>query len=101
MVYNSDSIYWIYFLNSYQIRTIQDLELDMSYEYEKIKTIAEKEVLFSFPKLQPFFDGTFNTPIQDKKLPTIFPISLALYLVEENSNPFFDYFLDDKSLSYS
>ena len=69
MGYTSESIYRVYFPDSRQIETVQDLEFDESYDNEKMGTTAAEEPLFSFPKLEPFTDNTFNTPVRDKELP--------------------------------
>ena len=44
----NENIYQIYFFNSQQIETIQDLEFDESYNYKEIGIIVVKKSFFSF-----------------------------------------------------
>lgn len=70
MGYTNKSIYQVYFSDSRQIETVQDLDFDESYSYEEIKAIVEEKPLFFFSKLEPFTNSTFNTPIrEEEKLP--------------------------------
>lgn len=51
-----------------------------------MRAIVEEEPLFSFSKLKPFINITFNTPIrEEEKLPTALPIPSVITL-EVKSN---------------
>lgn len=54
MSYTSKNTYWVYFPDSQQIKTIQDLEFDESYSYQEMGIKVKKEPLFSFSKLKFF-----------------------------------------------
>lgn len=68
MGYTSESIYWVYFPNSRRIKSIQDLEFDEDNSFQEMETSIAKEPFFSFSKLEPFIDNTFNTPVRKEKL---------------------------------
>ena len=61
-------------------------------------TVAE-EPLFSFPKLEPFLDSTFNTPVREEEnLPaTPFTPSVTHPKIEDDSNQLPLSFWDDDS----
>lgn len=69
MGYTSESIYRVYFPDSRRIETVRDLEFDEGYSHQEIGTTVEEEPLFSFPKLEPFTESTFNTPVREEEPP--------------------------------
>ena len=95
--YTSESIYQIYFSDSWQIKTVQDLEFDKSYDNKEIGTTVIKEPLFSFSKLKPLTDNTFNILVRDKELPTAPPILSVSHHAEDDTDSFSAYSSDDNS----
>lgn len=67
MGYTSESIYQIYFPDSRRIKTVRDLEFDKSYNYQEIGITVEEDPLFFFPKIEPFTNNTFNTPVKEEE----------------------------------
>ena len=92
--YTSESIYQVYFSNSRQIKTIQDLDFDESYDNKEIKITIVEEPFFSFLKLELFTDNTFNAFVRDKEL----PVPLIFHPAEDNSDLFLAHSLDNNSL---
>lgn len=90
--YNSENIYRIYFPNSWQIEIVQDLEFNESLKYEETRTTTEGEPLFSFFKLELFFDDTFNTLVKDEELSTASPTPSTLHFVEGDADLFCGHF---------
>lgn len=99
MSYTGKSIYWVYFFDSQQIKTIQDLKFNESYNYKEIEIIVEEEPLFSFLKFEYFTNSIFNTPIKkEMKLLTALPTLSITYLeIESNSDCFSPTFSDNDS----
>ena len=93
MGYTSESIYRVYFPDSRRIETVRDLEFDESYDNEEMGTTAAEEPLFSFPKLEPLTDNTFNTPVRDEELPA----PSVSHSAEDDSDPLSAHSSDDDS----
>ena len=98
MGYTSESIYWVYFPNSWRIETARDLEFDKSYDNEEKGTTAVEEPLFSFLKLELLTDNTFNTLVRDKELPIAPPTPSVSHPLKDESDLFFAYSSNDNSL---
>lgn len=99
MGYISENIYQVYFSNNQQIKTIQDLEFDESYSYEKIGIIIIKNLFFSFFKLEFFIGSTYNTPIRKEKelFAILFTPSIIYPKVKDNNNDYFFFILSNNN----
>ena len=96
--YTSKSIYRVYFLDSRWIKTVRDLEFDEDYSYKKIGTTVEEELLFSFPKLEPFTDNTFDILVRkEKELSTASTTPSVAYLKAKNDRNSFFFALSDNN----
>ena len=60
-------------------------------------TTAVEKPLFSFPKLEPFTDNTFNIPVKNKELPAAPPTFSVSHPAGDDSDPFSAHFSDDNS----
>lgn len=62
-----------------------------------METIALKEPLFSFSKLEPLIDNTLKTPVREKELSTTLPTPSISHPAENDSDLFSAHFSDDNS----
>lgn len=98
MGYTNESIYQVYFPDSRQIKTIQDLEFDESYDYKEIEKIIVEELIFFFLKLKLLTDSTFKTHVKDKTLFIMSAILLASHSPKDNVDLFSAFFFEKNSL---